>query len=254
MDGEWTALTRRPLPALEKTFVSGFPDGVNQSLMDPRDTSTRHLILASASPRRHELLSAWGIDFEALPATGIDERSVSGAAGEVAQQLAVEKAAWTWNEALQSGTPEDLLWVLGCDTVVTFAGEVLGKPEDEDDARRMLDLLSGNTHQVVSAVAVAHPDGELCGGISISTVTFKALDDATIEAYVQSGDPMGKAGAYAIQSGGGDLVEHLRGCYYNVVGLPYTLTMDLLELEHAPCDCGKFGERYGSPICANQEQ
>lgn len=176
---------------------------------------TRALVLASASPRRRALLSELGVDFEAL-ASDVPEQPLAGEdarafATRVAREKAVEVAA---------GRPGH--WVLAADTVVVRSdGEILGKPVDPDDARRMLRGLSGCAHRVLTAVTLLPPAGTPADEVLVeSTVTFRALDEVEIAAYVDSGEPFDKAGAYAIQGGAGRFVVGVAGSYTNVVGLP----------------------------------
>jgi septum formation protein len=176
------------------------------------------LILASASPRRAELLTAAGIPFEVRPAH-IDERIQPGEdATAYAGRLALEKARVV--HAQSDGRP-----VLAADTVVVVDGQILGKPIDAGDAKRMLRLLSGRTHEVLTAVALMSKDpaGSLPTGTEVTTVEFRLLNKAEIEWYVATGEPMDKAGAYAIQGLASRFVTRIEGSYSNVVGLPVAL-------------------------------
>jgi septum formation protein len=181
------------------------------------------LILASGSPRRHELLARLGIPFE-IRRADTDETPRPGESPEtLVVRLAVSKA-------LGAARADET--VLGADTVVALDGQLLGKPVDEADARRMLRRLSGRVHQVWTGVAVSSPvaDGRREQARAACTeVRFRALDDTEIEAYVASGEPADKAGAYAIQGAGGGFVEQIDGDYDNVVGLPLRLVVDLLR-------------------------
>jgi len=175
----------------------------------------RALVLASASPRRRALLTELGIDFEVLasdvPEWPLAEEDAGAFASRVAREKALEVAA---------KRPDH--WVLAADTVVVRNdGEILGKPADRDDARRMLRKLSGCVHRVLTAVALLPPGGPPADEVLVeSTVAFRALDEAEITAYLDSGEPFDKAGAYAIQGGAGRFVTHVAGSYTNVVGLP----------------------------------
>jgi septum formation protein len=176
------------------------------------------LILASQSPRRAELLRNAGISFEVRPAD-VDESPREGEEPfEYARRLAREKAL-----AVLVSAPNGAV-VLGADTTVVVDGESLGKPLDAEDARRMLKLLSGRTHQVTTAVCLAHRDrnGAAVAEVEaeVTEVEFSAMSDAEIAAYVASGEPMDKAGAYAIQGGASRWIPRIQGCYFNVVGLP----------------------------------
>ncbi len=184
------------------------------------------LILASASPRRAELLSQIGVNHRACPAD-IDETPLAGESPEqYVERLAREKAL-----AVAAGHPDNL--VLGSDTTVVLAGEILAKPESDDHASSMLSRLSGQTHQVMTAVALAR--GSDCQSrVSISEVTFRTLDEPEIRAYVASGEPMDKAGGYGIQGRGGIFVRELKGSYSAVVGLPLQETAELLAQAGCP--------------------
>ncbi|MBN7771190.1 Maf-like protein [Marinobacter daepoensis] len=191
------------------------------------------LILASASPRRAELLEQIGARFQVVPAD-IDEtpHPAESAIGYV-ERLAREKAL-----AVAGSIPE--AFVLGSDTSVVIDGQILGKPGAEEQARAMLRRLSGSTHQVMTAVALAQRNQ--CRSVVVTTdVTFRTLAEAEIEAYVATGEPMDKAGSYGIQGLGGIFVQELRGSYSAVVGLPLQETADLLAdagdpvWRHWPC-------------------
>jgi septum formation protein len=177
------------------------------------------LILASASPRRAELLAAAGIAFDVRPAH-IDERIRPGEnAASYAGRVAEEKARAVHANA--AGRP-----VLAADTVVVIDGQVLGKPADADDAKRMLRMLSGRAHQVLTAVVLAGSGSgpaSLLTGTEVTTVEFALLNKAEIEWYVASGEPSDKAGAYAIQGLASRFVTRIDGSYSNVVGLPVAL-------------------------------
>lgn len=173
------------------------------------------IVLASASPRRRELLSQVGIPFEVVPGD-IDEENteLSGTPGQKAEQLARMKAA---NVAarLESGL------VLGADTIVVCDDEIFGKPADEEDARRMLMKLGGREHQVITGIALVDASsGKARTAHEITTVRFSELTGREIDVYIASGEPFDKAGAYAIQGRAAIFVESLDGCYSNVVGLP----------------------------------
>jgi septum formation protein len=211
--------------------------------------NSRTLILASASPRRQRLLSEWGIPFKVLPPVGVDESRIEGEAVAVARTLAREKALWSRRQAIVRGGCAKTLWVLACDTVVAFGGDILGKPADPTDARQILRRLSGNSHEVISGVAVILPDGSLRSACEVSQVSFKDLSPPTIDRYVDSGDALGKAGAYGIQSGGRALVAGFTGCYYNIVGLPMRLTLRFLDLPPPDCDCATHPLQRGEPGC-----
>jgi nucleoside triphosphate pyrophosphatase len=181
------------------------------------------LILASASPRRAELLTAAGILFEVRPAS-VDE---SVRPGEDARGYALRVAREKARAVLASsdGRP-----VLAADTVVVIDGRILGKPVDNHDAKRMLSLLSGRTHEVLTAVVVAPaqtgaPSGDrtIEAQVEVTKVEFARLDNAEIDWYVGTGEPSDKAGAYAIQGAASRFVTRIHGSYSNVVGLPVGL-------------------------------
>jgi len=187
------------------------------------------LYLASQSPRRSELLTQVGISFAVL-AVDVDETVKNNeTAEEYVIRLAKEKALAGWNSKKHETKP-----VLGSDTAVVVNGEILGKPENNADAKRMLGLLSANTHQVMTAVALATQSAspnqpELSTVISVSDVTFKVLSDHEIEHYVYSGECDDKAGSYAIQGLAAAFIIHLSGSYSGVMGLPLYETIDLLN-------------------------
>ncbi|WP_436859062.1 Maf family protein [Citrobacter tructae] len=180
------------------------------------------LYLASGSPRRQELLTQLGVSFERV-VTGIEETRGEGeSAQQYVSRLAREKAL-----AGVAQTPRDLP-VLGADTIVILNGEVLEKPRDAQHAALMLHKLSGQTHQVMTSVALADSQYVLdC--LVVTDVTFRALTDADIADYIASGEPMDKAGAYGIQGRGGCFVRKINGSYHAVVGLPLVETYELLS-------------------------
>lgn len=206
-------------------------------------------ILASASPRRRELLTTWGVSFEILPAHGLDESLVTGAAPEVVSTLALQKARRSRELWLAGGNDPDGARFLGSDTVVEHEGRILGKPTSREDARAMLDSLSGRTHRVLTAVAVVGPGESERTGRVVAEVTFRELDADAIERHLDSGDHEGKAGSYGIQSEGAKLVESFSGCYYAIVGLPWRLTLRLLGQESPPCDCRHRPRYSGGEDC-----
>lgn len=179
------------------------------------------VVLASASPRRRELLRALCEDFDTA-ASGVDETLPPGPPAEAAVQLALRKA-----RAVAAGRRRGV--VLGADTLVVVDGEALGKPADADDAGRMLRRLRGREHLVITGVAVVDAaTGREASEAVVSRVRMGDYADAVIEAYVASGEPLDKAGAYAIQGQGRRLVERLDGSWSNVVGLPVDETRALL--------------------------
>ncbi len=180
------------------------------------------LILGSASPRRARLLESMGVFFDIVPSHIDEAKRPHELADDYARRTAREKAM-----AVAQQQPE--AWVLGSDTVVAVGDEVLGKPADGAAARRMLQRLSNRRHRVLTGVALVAPGGvlheEAC---EESVVHFRRLGDDEIDAYVESGEPMDKAGAYAIQGGAADFVTRLQGSYENVVGLPVETVREML--------------------------
>jgi septum formation protein len=200
------------------------------------------LVLASASPRRQDLLSSAGISFAVQPAD-LDETPLTGeSARDCAERLAREKALAVWRTR-----PRDL--VLGADTVVAVDSAILGKPLDADDAARMLRMLSGRVHQVITGVCLARPsrtappvtaakvsgdavrteDCDLRAFSETTLVTFNEMTEAEIRDYVATGEPMDKAGAYAIQGIASRWIPRIAGDYSNVVGLPVALVYRMLR-------------------------
>lgn len=198
------------------------------------------LVLASASPRRAELLRAAGYAFEVRP-TGVAEPPYRGGDPALyAESLARAKAASAgtqspglegpdrWSPVGVAMSGEDEV-ILGADTVVVLDGEVLGKPRDPDDAASMLRRLSGRTHRVITAVAT-NRGGVLHWGHATTEVTFRPLEPGEIARYVAGGEPLDKAGAYAVQGGAAAFVERLEGDRDTVIGLPMALVRRLLAL------------------------
>jgi septum formation protein len=182
------------------------------------------LVLASASPRRQELLRSAGISFEVQPAD-IPENALPGeAAKDCAERLARDKAL-----AVARQRPHD--FVLGADTVVVVDGQLLGKPTDAADAARMLRLLSGREHQVITGVCLV-VGGQPSVASETTLVTVSEITEKDIADYVASGEPMDKAGAYAIQGLASRWIPRIEGDYSNVVGLPVALVLRMLR-EHA---------------------
>jgi septum formation protein len=179
------------------------------------------LVLASASPRRQELLRNAGIPFEVQPADISEDLLPGEAAKECAERLAREKAL-----AVARQRPHD--FVLGADTVVVVDGQILGKPSDAADAARMLRLLSGREHQVITGVCLV-VSGKWSVGSETTSVTMSEISEKEITAYVASGEPMDKAGAYAIQGIASRWIPRMEGDYSNVVGLPVALVWRMLR-------------------------
>lgn len=179
-------------------------------------------ILASASPRRKQLLREVIDDFEIIPAKGEENANSATTPEELVKMLAAQKAREVFAMPQSKGKA-----VLGADTVVALDNEVLGKPKDEADAKRMLSALSGRSHDVYTGVCVIFPDGEECIDCARTGVEFERLTKEQINKYVQSGSPMDKAGAYGIQDGG--LVRCIHGSFSNVVGLPVELCRQMMK-------------------------
>ncbi|MDE1893668.1 MAG: septum formation inhibitor Maf [Xanthomonadaceae bacterium] len=184
------------------------------------------LYLASQSPRRRELLQQLGASFALLDVDVPEQRDPGETPRAYVERVARDKAQ-AGLAALPAGDRDDAL-VLGADTEVVLDGEVFGKPRDAADAAAMLKRLSGRVHEVISAVWLMTPrraQGEVC----VSRVRFARLDEQRIARYVATGEPFGKAGAYAIQGGAAALIEHLEGSYSGVMGLPLFETARLLS-------------------------
>jgi len=181
------------------------------------------LVLASASPRRQELLRNAGIAFEVQPADIVEAPQFGEAAKDCAERLAREKA-----EAVAHQRPNDC--VLGADTVVVVNGQLLGKPTDAVDAARMLHMLSGRQHQVITGVCLV-VKGKSSGASETTLVTVTNITDKEIAEYIATGEPMDKAGAYAIQGIASRWIPRIEGDYSNVVGLPVALIFRMLQ-EH----------------------
>lgn len=180
------------------------------------------VILASASPRRRELLTNIGMVFDVVTPC-VDESDLSGNPAEVARGLALSKA-----REVASRVRGPL--VIGADTVVLVDGILLGKPYDSQDACRMLRMLSGKAHTVITGVAIIDTaTGQALVEHEESTVYIRTLDEREILAYARTGEPMDKAGAYAVQGIGSVIVSRIEGCYFNVVGLPVSRLAQMLK-------------------------
>lgn len=187
------------------------------------------VILASGSPRRKELLKQLFADFEVLPAKG-SEIYTEREPAKIVQQLAVQKAAEVESSVVRQG--EEPMLVIGADTVVAFQGQILGKPADAKQAKEMLKMLASDVHQVYTGVAlivIQHGKRQCLEFAECTNVRFYPMTAQEIEAYVQSGEPMDKAGAYGIQGIGGRFVEGIEGDYQNVVGLPLAKLYQVLK-------------------------
>jgi septum formation protein len=184
------------------------------------------LILASASPRRRELLTQAGYRFQVEASSVAESRRPGEDAIRFVTRLAREKAEEVFARHQSSA---EAVTVLGADTVVVCDGEVMGKPVDASEAERMLLLLSGRTHQVVTGVAVVWASGSAEVAAELTQVTMRTISPEEVSDYVAGGEPMDKAGAYAIQGYAGRWIPRISGCYFNVVGLPLALVASLLE-------------------------
>ncbi|SDF89906.1 Maf family protein [Terriglobus roseus] len=184
-------------------------------------STTKPIILASASPRRRELLTQIGVDFTVITAD-IDETPLPSEDHRTyTLRLAEEKA-----RAVLVNHPDSI--VIGADTTVTLHGELLGKPRDAEDAKRMLTLLQDNTHEVTTSIAVLTTE-ETLTAVETTRVTFTAITAEQIAGYIASGEPMDKAGAYAIQGIAAQWIPRIEGDYFNVVGLPLAALASLLR-------------------------
>jgi septum formation protein len=197
------------------------------------------LVLASASPRRRELLTQAGFVFDVRPAHIPEDPRVGEDPIAYVTRLAREKAEVVYRElnADETGSRKDDegLAVLGADTTVTLDNHILGKPEDAADAARMLRMLSGRSHHVITGVAVVTAGGAEVAA-EVTAVRFLTMTDEEIAAYVATGEPMDKAGAYGIQGYAARWIPRVEGCYFNVVGLPLALVSTLIESTKAKCD------------------
>jgi septum formation protein len=196
------------------------------------------LILASASPRRRELLSQAGLTFMVTAANINEDLLPDEAAAAYVQRLAEEKAQAVWNANWSANTAEDPLTVLGADTCVVCDGHILGKPVDTADARQMLELLSGRTHAVLTGLAVI-TGTKIVRDVEVTQVMFNQIDVDEIARYISSGEPLDKAGAYAIQGYAARWIPRIEGCYFNVVGLPIARTIAMLTEAQAGAVAGE---------------
>lgn len=184
------------------------------------------IVLASGSPRRKELLAASGVPFRVIVSDAEETVAEDASPAEVAMRNAQTKALAVAQGLSPSST------VIGADTIVVLDGRIFGKPEDEDDAERMLSELSGRTHQVITGVCIVNSEGA-ASFAEVTEVTFKKLNTKDIDAYVATGEPLDKAGAYGIQGGAGRFVDRIEGDYDNVVGLPTAHLLRALDLERS---------------------
>lgn len=185
------------------------------------------LILASQSPRRAELLKQMGLSFEVRPSNTEEVTEPGLTPHEEVVSLSLQKA-----RAVYGSLTEEAV-VLSADTVVVLDDNILGKPRDEEDAKRMLTALSGRSHLVLTGVTVMGPGGTMTH-CEETVVTFRSLSEKEIDAYIATSEPMDKAGAYGIQGFGGLFVSHLAGDYFNVVGLPVCAAGQMLRSAGIP--------------------
>lgn len=188
------------------------------------------VILGSASPRRSDILKQAGIDFEVL-VSDCEEKITSDIPNDIVAELSLQKAEDVWEKASlkYGGGEESEIMVIGADTIVALGNDVFGKPADREDAIRMLKMLSGNVHQVYTGVTVITSDKRL-SFVSCTDVIVYDVSDDDIAAYVDSGEPMDKAGAYAIQGGFAKYIKEIHGEYNNVVGFPIARLIHELKL------------------------
>ena len=172
----------------------------------------KHIILASASPRRKEILELADLEFDVMPSDA-QEITTKTAPNEVVMELASIKAKDIYKKS------EKQSMIVGADTVVAYQGQILGKPADEADAKRMLTMLSGQTHEVYTGVCIIE-DGKTKTFYEETKVTFYEISDEQIDYYIKTGEPMDKAGSYGIQGKAAVFIKGIEGDYYNVVGFP----------------------------------
>ena len=189
------------------------------------------LILASASPRRREILTTLGVPFEVRCADADESCRLSDPAARV-EAIATKKCDAMYELLLSEGMSahDTETVVLACDTLVTLDGAFLGKPADEADARRMMRALSGRTHTVASGIAI-RAGGRIVTAHELTGVTFAPMTDADIDTYIATGESFGKAGAYAIQGHAARFIRGIEGDYFNVVGLPVHRLFETMERE-----------------------
>lgn len=184
------------------------------------------IYLASASPRRRELLRQLGVEFEAMPSNILEVRQTGESPSDYVVRVARDKARFVAKLVNERGLPA--FPVLGADTEVVLDGEILGKPQDRNHGLALLRRLSGRTHEVLSAVCVVTPAGEHTA-LSTSRVGFAALTETQIAQYWETGEPVDKAGAYAIQGRAAAFIERLEGSYSGVMGLPLHELAEILK-------------------------
>ena len=190
----------------------------------------KHIILASASPRRKEILELADLKFDVMPSDA-QEITTKTAPNEVVMELASIKAKDIYEKS------EKQSMIVGADTVVAYQGQILGKPADEADAKRMLTMLSGQTHEVYTGVCVIE-DGKTKTFYEETKVTFYEISDEQVDHYIKTGEPMDKAGSYGIQGKAAVFIKGIEGDYYNVVGFP--IARFLQEITKQLCIFSKY--------------
>ena len=198
----------------EKLLFCSIGEFDNSSKINPnkRIKQMKHIILASASPRRKEILELADLKFDVMPSDA-QEITTKTAPNEVVMELASIKAKDIYEKS------EKQSMIVGADTVVAYQGQILGKPADEADAKRMLTMLSGQTHEVYTGVCVIE-DGKTKTFYEETKVTFYEISDEQVDHYIKTGEPMDKAGSYGIQGKAAVFIKGIEGDYYNVVGFP----------------------------------
>lgn len=186
------------------------------------------LVLASASPRRQELIKLLGLPVRIVPSHVDEDTPAEWSPSAIVEQLSLRKARSVAEELGDSSKDHSI--VVGSDTIVVLDGKVMGKPKDAEEAKSMLHLLAGRTHEVYTGVScIRASDGASVTSHRVTHVRMRKLSDQQIARYVATGEPLDKAGAYGIQELGALLVDSIEGCYFNVVGLPVSLLAVQLE-------------------------
>ncbi len=194
----------------------------------------RTCILASASPRRKEILKNLGVEFEVF-VTDVDESCAITDPEQLAEELAARKGRAAWQKLNEEGKDTAGKVLIASDTTVSVDGIILGKPTDAEDARRMLRMLQGRSHRVVSGIYL-NLDGREAVSHAVTEVEFAPMSEDNVDFYIQTGEPFGKAGAYAIQGIASTWIRGIRGDYFNVVGLPVNRMCELFY--------EKFAEKF----------
>ncbi len=204
---------------------------LKQNLRDYKDImKTLDIVLASASPRRKEILETLGVPFRIIVSDAEENVSPALAPDEFVMKTAMEKCEAVKLSLITDGTLSENTLIIACDTVVVYEGFIIGKPKDEAHAILTLGMLSDSWHAVFSGLAVYYR-GRTALRAARTDVKFREVSEAEIHAYVESGEPMGKAGSYAIQMKGAAFVERIEGEFNNVVGLPVATLLSLLREE-----------------------